>query len=58
MPRREMDSYTHDLGSLVIVAGLKVALDGMLTGKRAAHDLYEAVTDPVSGVLPWVKSFW
>lgn len=78
-----MDSYTHDLGSLVKVAGLEVALNGMLsenpvfrhkwkiviewrvdsryvclTGKRAAHDLYEAVTDPVSGVLPWVKSFW
>ncbi len=76
-----MDSHTHDLRSLVKVAGLEVELGKRLrtdpafshkwwiliewkvdsryacgTGERAARDLYGAVTDPVSGVLPWVKS--
>ncbi len=26
--------------------------------EKAARDLYRAVTDPQSGVLPWVKRYW
>jgi hypothetical protein len=41
-----LDFYTHDLEKLLSISGLK------------ARDLLTAVTDPTSGVLPWLKTQW
>lgn len=71
-------SYTHDLEKLLVLAGLRAALDAdpaMLVNwavvkdwneearyerntRADAQNLYNAITDPASGVLQWIKSRW
>jgi hypothetical protein len=75
-------SYTHELDTLLGVAGLRTTLDTASASNPAielnwkiavdwneearylrhtdaeARELYEAVTDPATGVLTWLKAHW
>lgn len=78
-----LDSYTHDLGRLLDLSGLrtdfrsKSATDPALAVNWSttkdwnetrrydtnitavmARDLHAAITDPTSGVLPWLRTLW
>ena len=80
--KKIQDSYTHDLGKLLDLAGLKSVLEADAKANRAfgsnwavvdawseesryrsfngasAQELYDAISDPATGVLSWIMRHW
>ena len=52
------ESYTHDLGRLLAISGLKAQFDARVAADSAFEVNWSAVTDNAHGILTWLKTLW